>query len=220
MERYKAPAVKRAFEVLKIMADAGGPVSLTDLSKELGLNKSSVLGLLRALEEVGVVKRDPKTKKYERTLKLLDYTVGLDSSHLLVEASKGILEEISEKTMESVFLGHLKGDVVTIVKISVGKGDFVLTSTPGTKIPASVGALGRAIAEFQRGKRGGFYIDYGGEYLPGVSAVCSPIGLGNRLYGLLWIAGYNIPREKLEEYGKLLEKYAREIEKRMEEEGG
>ena len=217
--RYKAPAVVKAFEILRILSSFRRPLSLTEISKELGLNKSSTLGLLRALEDVGVVKRDGKTKKYERTFKLLDYTIGLDTSHLLIEASGGILEEISKFSTETIFLGHLKGDVVTIVKVIEGKKDFVLTSSPGTKIPANVGALGKAISSFERGERSSFYIDYGGEYLPGVSAVCSPIVFRGRIYGFIWIAGYNIPKEKLEEYGKILSKYTRIIKERLEGKG-
>ncbi len=210
---YSAPSVIKAFTILGVLARSSSPLTLTEISERSGMNKSSCLGILRALEAVGVVRRDKKTKKYERTLSLFDYVSGLDSSYVLAEASKGILEDISRRCRDSVFLGHLEGGLITIVRVEEGKGDFVLTSSPGRRIPADAGAIGKALKSPERGR---FYIDRGGEYMPGVSAVCTPIFFRDRVFGFLWIAGYGIDDAMLEDYGRLLADASLLIEKRLE----
>ncbi len=208
---YSAPSVVKAFSVLKVLAESGEPLSLKEISEKTGINKSSCLGILKALESVGVVRKDEATKKYERTLHLLEYVSGLDSSHVLLEASKGILEKVSENCSDTIFLGKLENGFVRILRVIEGKGDFVLTSSPGVRIPADAGAIGKAINSGERG----YFVDRGGEYIPGVGAVCSPIFFGKKIFGFIWIAGYGIPEGEFDKYGKMLVSASKEIEKRL-----
>jgi DNA-binding IclR family transcriptional regulator len=60
---YTAPSVKKAFKILQAISDSSSGMGVTDLSKQLKIGKSTVHGITAALEELGVIIRDP-LKKY------------------------------------------------------------------------------------------------------------------------------------------------------------
>ena len=55
---YTAPAIRRAVDVLEYLATFPGPVRLSDVARGLDCGKSTVLGILRTLEDVGWVEKD------------------------------------------------------------------------------------------------------------------------------------------------------------------
>ncbi|MGD8955179.1 MAG: helix-turn-helix domain-containing protein, partial [Desulfobacterales bacterium] len=63
-ENYKAPIVKKTFKVLRRIARTPNGLTLSDLARELGIGKSTVHGIISALEEEGAIIRDPRTKKF------------------------------------------------------------------------------------------------------------------------------------------------------------
>ncbi len=63
--RDPAPAVTRSIRLLGLLADAGGPRTLTELAGELGLAKSSTANLCLALEAGGMVDRTPQGYRLE-----------------------------------------------------------------------------------------------------------------------------------------------------------
>ncbi|SDH83342.1 IclR family transcriptional regulator [Agrococcus jejuensis] len=58
-QRDPAPAVTRGLGILGLLAASDGPMTLTELSKALGIAKSSASNLCLALEAGGVVERVP-----------------------------------------------------------------------------------------------------------------------------------------------------------------
>ena len=69
---YSAPSVKKAFKILHVIADSSTGLGVSDLSKQLRIGKSTVHGITAALEEMGVLIRDPLHKKYHVGYTLLE----------------------------------------------------------------------------------------------------------------------------------------------------
>lgn len=66
------PAVERAVLVLRALREDAGPRRLSDLSRALGLSKSTLSGLLGTLEHYGLVERDGDSRTYRLGYGLLD----------------------------------------------------------------------------------------------------------------------------------------------------
>ena len=47
---YQAPIVKKAFQMLELIARNDGRMKISDISRELGIGKSTVHGISQALE--------------------------------------------------------------------------------------------------------------------------------------------------------------------------
>ena len=61
---YSAPSVHKAFKILQAISETSNGLGISDLSKKLKIGKSTVHGITMALEEMGVLVRDPYYKRY------------------------------------------------------------------------------------------------------------------------------------------------------------
>jgi IclR family KDG regulon transcriptional repressor len=141
--KYQAPSVKKAFQILKLISDTDGGLGISDLAKRLEIGKSTVHGITSALEALGTIIRDPTTKRYILGLTLLELGRSAYSQIDLKDLVRPVMEDLMEKTEESVFVGVLNGERVTILDIVESKQDLKMTSTRGTTIPLLAGAVGK-----------------------------------------------------------------------------
>ena len=142
-EKYQAPSVKKAFQILKLLADTNQEVGISDLAKHLEISKSTVHGITSAMEEMGVILRNPLNKRYT-----LGYTVvELGKKGLaripLREVARRHLEGLMGETEESVFLGILRDHHIFILDVAENNRAMKITSPSGTKIPLTAGATGK-----------------------------------------------------------------------------
>ena len=141
--KYSAPSVKKAFKILHTIADSSTGLGVSELAKKLKIGKSTVHGITLALEEVGVLARDPAHKKYNVGYTLLELGRKAYGKIELWDVAKTPMETLMEAVGETVFLGTLNGDHVTILNVVESHNELKITSPPGTRMPLLVGATGR-----------------------------------------------------------------------------
>lgn len=141
--KYSAPSVKKAFKILHTIADSSTGLGVSELAKKLKIGKSTVHGITLALEEVGVLARDPVHKKYNVGYTLLELGRKAYGKIELWDVAKTPMETLMEAVGETVFLGTLNGDHVTILNVVESHNELKITSPPGTRMPLVVGATGR-----------------------------------------------------------------------------
>jgi len=141
--KYLAPSVKKAFQILRLISRADQGPKISDLAKQLGIGKSTVHGITAALEELGAVMRDPATKRYRPGLTLLELGKSAYSQFDLKDLARPAMEGLMESAQESVFLGVLNGEHITILDIVESRNDLKITSPVGTALPLMAGAAGK-----------------------------------------------------------------------------
>ncbi|MGA2318055.1 MAG: IclR family transcriptional regulator [Thermodesulfobacteriota bacterium] len=150
---YSAPSVKKAFKILYAISDASNSLGISDLSKKLKIGKSTVHGITSALEEIGVLIRDPIHKKYNIGYTLLELRKKAYGKMELRDLARIPMEKLMEKIGETVFLGILNGDHVTILEMVESHNKMKITSPPGTRLPIVAGATGKVfLAQFEEKK--------------------------------------------------------------------
>jgi len=150
---YSAPSVKKAFKILSAISDASNGLGISDLSKQLRIGKSTVHGITSALEELGVLVRDPLHKKYSVGYTLLELGKRAHTRIKLRDIARIPIERLMEKVGETVFLGIMNGDHITILDVVESHHDMKITSPPGTRLPLLAGATGKAfLAHFEEKK--------------------------------------------------------------------
>jgi IclR family KDG regulon transcriptional repressor len=142
---YSAPSVQKAFKILHAIADSSTSLGVSDLSKQLKIGKSTVHGITAALEEMGVLVRDPLHKKYHVGYTLLELGRKAYAKMDLKDVARRPMERLMGQVGETVFLGVLNGDHVTILDVVESPNEMKITSPPGTKLPLLVGATGRVL---------------------------------------------------------------------------
>ncbi|MGB7572757.1 MAG: helix-turn-helix domain-containing protein, partial [Thermodesulfobacteriota bacterium] len=130
---YSAPSVKKAFQILSAISDASNGLGISDLAKQLKIGKSTVHGITSALEELGVLVRDPHHKKYSVGYALLELGRRAHTRIKLRDVARIPMERLMEKVGETVFLGIMNGDHITILDVVESHHEMKITSPPGTR---------------------------------------------------------------------------------------
>lgn len=150
---YFAPSVKKAFKILQTIADSSSGLGVTELSKRLNMGKSTVHGITMGLEALGVLVRDPIQKKFNLGYTLLELSRRAYARIELRDIARSPLERLMEKVGETVFLGIMNGDHVTILDVVDSHNEMKITSPPGTRLPLLAGATGKVfIAQLEEKK--------------------------------------------------------------------
>jgi IclR family KDG regulon transcriptional repressor len=140
---YSVPSVIKAFKMLEIISESGIEMSISELSRKLGLSKGTVFAIASTLEDLGVLVRDPVTKKFSLGYTLLELGRRAFVRGDVREISRKPLQDLVEEIHENVFLGVLNGDHVTILDVVESKRELKITAPSGTRLPLIAGATGK-----------------------------------------------------------------------------
>lgn len=140
------PAVHRAVAILDLLAQSPD-LPMSAIWGSLHLPKSSVYNLLTALEETGLVEREPETGKYRLGLRILTLAGAILNRLDIRQAALPELRLLTEQTQETTHLGALEGrdlDVIYIEKLDSPQA-VKLASYVGRKVPSYCTALGKVL---------------------------------------------------------------------------
>ena len=140
---YSAPSVKKAFRILQTISDSQDGFGISEIAKQLKIGKSTVHGIAAALEELGLLVRDPLHKRYQLGYSLLELSRKFYKRVALRDIARIPMERLMEKVEETVFLGIMNGDHITILDVVESHNEIKITSPPGTRLPLLAGATGR-----------------------------------------------------------------------------
>lgn len=144
-DHYVPQSVLRAARVLELLAQSPRPMRLSELSRSLGISKSSLLGVLSALEAVGWLERAGPKADYRVGRGLLDLSRKAFGQWDLALLARPLMEQLAERVGESVFVGILQGEQVVILACVEGRSDMRVTSPPGTALPLLAAAVGKVL---------------------------------------------------------------------------
>ena len=146
-------SVQRAAAVLRLLATGERSLGLSRIASALGLAKATTHGLLRTLQEEGLVEQDPRSGAYRLGPELLRLGTGYLDTHELRARALGAAAELARASGEEAYVGvpHRRG--VLVVHHAPRPGD----GRPGTEVgsmrPLHSTALGKALAAFDPAAR-------------------------------------------------------------------
>jgi len=140
-------AIERAISILRLFATNDNPRSLTEISRAVGLSPATTHRILATLVRERFLANDAAAERYQ---------IGPDSLFLFaaaarrygIAAARSELEVLVEATHETAAIGMLDGyDAVVVLQV---ESDLPLrfSRAIGTRVPAHVSAMGKAILAF------------------------------------------------------------------------
>jgi len=141
--RYEAPAVKKAFQLLRVVAKSQKELGLSELAQSLGLSKSTTHGLIHALLKEGALDQNPKRKKYYIGPTIVDLAFKSWNYLRVREKAQPCLDELRDNIGETVFLGVLSSTRGIIIATAEATKPLKISSPAGTTIPLLAGAVGK-----------------------------------------------------------------------------
>ncbi len=144
----KAPAISRAAAVLRLLGKSDNPLGLNTIARELGLNPSTCLYVLRALAAEELVAFDPDTKRYTLEAGVLTLARGWLRRNRFADLAQPALDRLAAQFNVTVLGVQIVGlDHIVVIATSAGR-DFQLSAQVGSRFPALISATGRCIAAF------------------------------------------------------------------------
>jgi DNA-binding IclR family transcriptional regulator len=138
-------SVARAAQVLKALGADTPRLGVTELAERVGLAKGTVHGLLRTLEDEGLVEQEPDTGKYRLGMALFQLGSTVLENHPLRGRSVFWADALANRSRQSARVGVLHGDHVVVVHHVFRPDDTVQILEVGASIPWNACALGKAI---------------------------------------------------------------------------
>ncbi|HSM78268.1 MAG TPA: IclR family transcriptional regulator [Bryobacteraceae bacterium] len=148
---YLVPAIKRAFQVIDLLARSGNGLTISDIHRSLKLPLSSAATILYTLQELGYLERDEPTGRYTLGVRMMSFSGRVADQFNLVGRCRPLLEELVRK---SGLTGHLavrrKGESMYVARVP-GPGLLQFSSYVGMHWPVHASAAGKALLAFLPG---------------------------------------------------------------------
>lgn len=137
-------SVRRAISALEHISDAGA-LGVSELGRRLGVHKATASRLVATLAERGLLERDPVTEKFRLGFGLIRLAGAAMAELEIVRVGRPLLEELAERTRETVNLGVLSGDSVVYVDQVTGSRSVVSVNWVGRRTPLHCTSNGKVL---------------------------------------------------------------------------
>ena len=140
----RVPAIDKSFAILDLFARLKKPLGVSEISKALNFNKSTVFNMVHTLNDLGILEKSGENK-FQFGIQL--YTLGKAAgrSSELISSVHPYLERINQETKLSAFLGIRSGLRTVIIDKADTAFDIKIYSEIGMRIPVFAGAGGKVL---------------------------------------------------------------------------
>jgi DNA-binding IclR family transcriptional regulator len=144
------PAVERTVMILDFLAQSRRGVTVSQLTRELRLPKSTTYALLLTLERCGYAQRDPCSGRYRLGLRLSGLANVALAGISLREQSASFLRQLAERTRLTAHMAVLdEGEAVLIEKVTPTSHTVPkIASWAGKRMGLHCTALGKALIAY------------------------------------------------------------------------
>lgn len=138
-------SLARGLMILDALSAHGGELGVRELSRKLGLNKSTVQRLVQTFVGAGFLEQNPVTAKYRIGHRAFEVGYTYLRSAGLVESAMPLLSSMANGHELNAILGVLRTGTVVYLLAVPSSGPVVLRSRPGLRAPAHATAVGKAL---------------------------------------------------------------------------
>ena len=138
-------SVEKAFRVLGAFGPGASSLTLAEIVAASGLDRSAAQRFAHTLERLGQLRKDPRTRRYELTLRTLDLGYRYIRSSVLVDRAAPYLLDLSRATEEAVSLTVRDGTEIVYLSRLLSRHMLQTNVQVGSRLPAYCTAPGRAM---------------------------------------------------------------------------
>lgn len=145
METNPATAVERALNILEAAAHRREGLTNSEISRKLGIPKSSASYILRTLDRRGYLRRDGETGRYRLGLKILSLGGDVRANLDLAQIALPFMQALQERIHLTVHLAVLdQGEAVYIEKVEA-PGFFKVNTWVGRRMYLHSTSVGKCL---------------------------------------------------------------------------
>jgi IclR family transcriptional regulator, KDG regulon repressor len=143
LEFLVSNSVRKAFEIIKFISNNQGSLSLSELGRQLNMNKTTMFRYLETLEVLNILER--RDSNWYLGIELFSLGHKVDANSRIVERIHPSLQEISRRLNETVNLvGMYDNSALYLDKVESSRS-LQMRSKLGDHLPLHCTSLGKAI---------------------------------------------------------------------------
>ncbi len=140
--------IDRTLMVLNCFSEYQTEMRLSEIAEEIGLNKSTVHGILNTLKYHGLISQDEESHKYRLGLRLVELGSRAANSLNVIQIAGPKIRKLCREIEETVHLGTLDGDEMVYIDKIESWQSMRIASSIGARLPAYGTGMGKAIMAF------------------------------------------------------------------------
>jgi len=140
----RVPAVDKTFAILELVANSKEPLGISEITRALDFNKSTVFNIIHTLTDLEILKQAPDNK-FGLGIQFYLLSKASRNGSQIISTIHPYLERINQKTNLSVFLGIRSGLHAVIMDKVDAAYDIKISAEIGMRLPLLAGAGGKAI---------------------------------------------------------------------------
>lgn len=140
-----ASPVERAFRLLRFVAEGGSTANLSEVARQINVNRVTVMRLLESLKSAGLIEVIPPGGSHRLAMPFLSLAASALGSSDLISRSRQTLPGLVEKTGLSAYLAVLEGTELIYLLCETPDTPLVSRIRVGSRIPAHRATPGLAM---------------------------------------------------------------------------
>lgn len=141
-------SLDRGLQILNLLAKKG-MLSVTELAKELEIDKSTASRLVETLRQHDMVQLDKTTRKYGLGFRIMYLGERLSDSLEIIEIARPILMEVSRYLGQSVHLCAYNRNMVYVIDQIVSNLPYTMSARVGMIEPIHSSSVGKCIIAYR-----------------------------------------------------------------------
>lgn len=141
-------AVLKVFAILQSLADRS-ETGVSELSMRLAMSKATVYRFLQTMRSLGYVRQEADSERYGLTMKVFELGTKALQYPDLIELAKPHMQELSDKTGETIHLGMLIDSEIIYVHKVDSRHVLGMYSKVGRRAPIHCTAIGKVLLAWE-----------------------------------------------------------------------
>lgn len=141
-------SVSRALDIITLVSLKKGGLGVTEIARQIDINKSSVHRILSTLVQYGYVEQDEETSRYKIGYKFLEISSKLLDSIDIRSEAHPYLQQLENETNEVIHLAVYDQGEVVYIETMDGNETLRMHSKVGKRAPVHCTSVGKAILAY------------------------------------------------------------------------
>jgi len=134
--------------IMERLAQKNGPLSISELARDIGTSKSRIFRHLQTLSSCDYVAANPTTGEYEVGGQLLAFCRAINERYDLVNLATPIMSDLRDRLGHTVIISRADTSGVLVLKTISGNSPITVGIRPGTTLPFEGSAQGKVAMAF------------------------------------------------------------------------
>ncbi len=148
MKQKSSSALEKALTVLDVIAEDDRPIAIPDISDLTGMPRQTVHRVLKQLEDLGLVDRDPIRERYSPGERLAHLGLRAVSARLRRGPAHGVLVDLVNQIGETCNVGMIEENAVVYIDRVECDWPLRVQLHPGSRVPVHCTAIGKLLLAY------------------------------------------------------------------------